>query len=84
MTSLGGTTIPTISAAVSTSSLSTMSSRHNSNDALNYNNEKQQQNLTTKQIIQLKLKENENVLSVNNKFGIFIHTFYCSFVLFIC
>ncbi|XP_037812970.1 type II inositol 1,4,5-trisphosphate 5-phosphatase [Lucilia sericata] len=64
MTSLGGAAIPTISAAVSTSSLSTKSSRNNSNDALNSNFDKQQHNLTTKQIIQQKLKENENVLSI--------------------
>lgn len=64
MTSLGGATIPTISAAVSTTSLSSKSSRNNSNDALNSNNEKQQQHLSTKDLIQQKLKENENVLSV--------------------
>lgn len=67
MTSLGGgatTTIPTISAAVSSSNLSAKS-RNNSNDALNSSsNNDNKQNLTTKQILQQKFKENENVLSV--------------------
>lgn len=67
MTSLGGSggtgtssnsSIPTISAAVSSSSLMSKaaSSRTNSNDALS--------SITTRQIVQQKFKENENVLSV--------------------
>ena len=74
MTSLGAGTaataaIPTISAAVSSSNLSSKSSssssRKNSNDALHSHIDKQQQqHLTTKQIVQQKFKQNENVLSV--------------------
>lgn len=67
MTSLGGSgtgtssnsSIPTISAAVSSSSLmskAAASSRTNYNDALS--------SITTRQIVQQKFKENENVLSV--------------------
>ncbi|XP_061397193.1 type II inositol 1,4,5-trisphosphate 5-phosphatase-like [Musca vetustissima] len=66
MSSLGGgagsNSIPTISAAVSSSSLASKTSASNSNDTLSSSGNKQL--LTTIQIVQQKFKDNENVLSI--------------------